>query len=166
MRENGMRIDEIPAEVQRLKDSPLRFSDGRIDYTDASEAPVLNIYATHERKVLLVRRSPLVGWLKERWHVPAGFLDDEKTLEQKVYEELEEETGIRIASVRAMTALEPVVDKDEHKRWKVYPVHVELNRRPRITLDYEHTARAWASPWTLYDFNLLPLVRDTARRVL
>ena len=161
-----MRIDEIPPDVLHLKDALPRFSDGRINYTDAVEAPVTNIYATFERKVLLVRRSPLVGWLKERWHVPAGFLDEEKTLEQKVYEELLEETGIREAAVRALIALDPVVDQDEHKRWIVYPVHAELHHRPRIRLDYEHTAHAWASPYTLEHFRLLPLVHATAHRVL
>src|SRR3989338_9189804 len=108
--EQGMHLDQVPPDVLRLGLGLPRFADGRIDYTHAAEAPVLNCFVLHKGKLLLLLRSGEVGWMKNRWHIVAGFLDEERTLREKIIEELEEELGIAEHSIADMAVGEPWVD--------------------------------------------------------
>src|SRR4051812_13904152 len=96
-----------------------RLPDGRIDYSTAPEAPVLDCYVLCGRRILILkRRQPLAG-IVGAWHIVTGFLDEECSLRKKVEVELLEETGIERA-VR-MRALRPYRHEQE-RRWDVYPV--------------------------------------------
>jgi ADP-ribose pyrophosphatase YjhB (NUDIX family) len=136
-------IDAVPPDVLRLKLALPRLSDGRIDYRTAAEAPVVDCIVTCGGKVLLLKRSDKVGWMKNRWFVISGFLDDERPLREKALMELYEETRIPAGAVKCVSAAGRIVDADEHKRWIIYLVIIELSRQPRVALDWEHTEHAW-----------------------
>jgi hypothetical protein len=64
--------------ISRLAEKLPKFLDGRIDYTDAKEAAVLNCFVMHDGELLLLKRSDKVSHYKGVWHVVAGFLDEVK----------------------------------------------------------------------------------------
>ena len=66
----------------------------KTDYTNAKRAPVLVCFVKSGDMYLLLKRSDKVLAYKNLWSSVAGFLDDSKTLEEKIAEELKEELGI------------------------------------------------------------------------
>jgi ADP-ribose pyrophosphatase YjhB (NUDIX family) len=158
-----MNVDVIPSDIVRLAAQLPKFSDGRIDYTHSKEAAVLNIFVVYNGKVLLVKRGEKVGWLKGRWHLIAGFLDEMKTLREKTLEELEEETGIQRGLVGQVRALSQFIERDHEKTWIVYPVLIELIGVPNIRLDWENTDFVWVNPAQVQTYDVMAGVLSQLR---
>jgi 8-oxo-dGTP pyrophosphatase MutT (NUDIX family) len=153
-------LDRIPDAVARFAKALPRLPDGRIDYSGASEAAVLDCYVfCRDRILLLKRRRPLAG-IEHAWHVVSGFLDEECSLRKKVEAELLEETGIR--DVVDMQALQPYRHADA-TIWNVYPVRVQVASQGPILLNEEHSEYAW---FTIEDMDrlLLPHACAALRR--
>lgn len=150
-------LDAVPEAVMRLGKILPRFPDGRVDYTHATEAPVLDVFVMYDQKLLLLKRSEQVGWLKGRWHIIAGFLDDEKTLREKILEEMLDETQITPEYVGHMHAVEPFYDNGA-KLWLVHPALVTLAKEPKIVLDWESTEYTWIDPSALASYDVTPNV--------
>jgi 8-oxo-dGTP pyrophosphatase MutT (NUDIX family) len=135
-----------------------KFSDGRIDYSDSNKAPVLNCFVKYKDKILLLKRSDEVRVYQGLWNSVAGYLDEVGPLEEKVLEELREELGITPDLIKK-TALGPpyeLTDNKIRKTWVIFPVLVELNKKPVIKLDWEHTDYKWIDPADLESFNIVP----------
>lgn len=79
--------------LKRYNNLP-RFSDGRIDYSKSKSAPVLTCFITFKGKILLLKRSNSVSTYKCKWNTVAGYIDEPKPLQEKILEEVLEETGI------------------------------------------------------------------------
>jgi 8-oxo-dGTP diphosphatase len=157
-----MNIDDIPPLVYRFYETLPKFPDGRIDYTDSPEAPVINVFVMHAGKLLLLKRSDKVGWLKNRWHVNAGFLDELVSLRKKAVEELVDEAAIKEDLVAYWRVADPYPDPGV-KLWHVHPVLAVLNERSEITLDWEHTLHEWIDPGRLAEYNVIPNVHRMYR---
>ncbi len=140
------------------------FDDGRIDYTDAPQAPVLSVYVIFGGKLLLLKRSEHVGTYKGLWNVVAGYLDERKSISTKALEEIREELSItEVASLKTF-APTTVSDSALGKTWLVFPVVATLNNEPLIELDWEHTASAWVSEAELKTFETVPGLARSAKR--
>jgi ADP-ribose pyrophosphatase YjhB (NUDIX family) len=159
-----MNVDTIPADIERLAAELPKFPDGRIDYHTAAEAPVLNIFVMYDGKLLLVKRGEKVGWLKGKWHIVAGFLDEMKTLREKAYEEMEEETGIARMHVKDVRAITPFHEHTD-KNWIVHPVLIELIDAPNIVLDWENTDFVWVDPAQIGRYDVVPSVISQLHRL-
>lgn len=72
-----------------------KFDDGRIDYTGAKISFVLNAFVHYNGQLLLLKRSKKVGSYHGKWNGVAGYLDEKKSLEMKVYGEIEEEIQVK-----------------------------------------------------------------------
>lgn len=138
--------------IHKFKPKP-----GQIDYTRARWAPVVNCVVKYRDKVLLVKRSSKLRLYPGYWNGISGFLDDRRSLKQKVKDELKEELGIGpkdIASIR----LGAIFDQDEpkyKKTWIVHPVLVSV-KSDRIKLDWEAENYRWLNPREAKKFKLLP----------
>ena len=73
---------------------------GQTDYTHIRYAPVLNCVVQHGGKILLIRRSDSLRFYPGVWNGVSGFLDDAKSVEEKVLEEVQEELGIQKEQVK------------------------------------------------------------------
>ena len=91
------------------------------------------------------------------WNGIAGFLDDAKSLEEKVKEELREETGIKARDILSIRLGEifDLNDPKYRKTWVVHPVLVKVKNK-RITLDWEAEDYRWISPREIKRFNTTP----------
>lgn len=130
---------------------------GQIDFTNVRWAPVINCVLKYKNKILLVERSKKLNFYPGYWNGISGFLDDKKSLHEKVVEELREELGIpkkRILRIR----LGKIFDQEEpkyRKTWIVHPVLVEIST-PRMRLDWEARNYSWVTPQEAKKLKLLP----------
>ncbi|MDE2037837.1 MAG: NUDIX domain-containing protein [Patescibacteria group bacterium] len=138
---------------------PVKFKPrrGQTDFTHIRWAPVINCVVMHRRKILLVQRSPDLHFYPGYWNGVSGFLDDDKSLNEKALEELKEELGLSkkdIVSIKQGA----VFDQDEpkyEKTWIVHPVLVKV-RTDRITTDREAKKAEWLTLKEARKLRLLP----------
>ena len=137
--------------------NPFAPRPGQVDYTHARFAPVINCILRHKGKILLVKRSSTLNFYPGLWNGISGFLDDDKTLEEKVKEELKEEAGIEAGSIRAIT-LGTIFHQEEpeyKKTWIVHAVLVDV-ATDAVKLDWEAMEYYWIDPEETDTLDLLP----------
>lgn len=137
--------------------SPFKPKRNQIDFTHARYAPVINCVLRYKNKLLVVKRSHTLNFYPGYWNGISGFLDDQKTLIEKVAEELEEELGMqkdKIAQIR----MGPIFHQNEpryKKTWIVHPVLVNV-KTDVIKLDWEAKEARWLTRRDIHKLKLLP----------
>lgn len=134
-----------------------KLKPGQIDYTNARWAPVINCVLKYQNKILVVQRSKKLNFYPAYWNGISGFLDDKKTLDQKVIEELREELGIPKNKIKRIR-LGEIFDQEEpkyKKTWIVHPVLVEV-ATDKIKLDWEAKNYKWVKLEEVKKLKLLP----------
>src|SRR3990167_617521 len=71
-----------------------RLKRGQVDYSRARWAPVVNCVLKYKNKILIVERSKKLRFYPGYWNGVSGFIDDQRSLNEKVIDELKEEVGI------------------------------------------------------------------------
>ncbi len=140
-----------------MKKPKFKPKPGQIDYTDARWAPVVNCVVKHKNKILVVRRSEKLHFYPGYWNGISGFLDDQKSLDQKVAEELKEELGMAKNQIKKIR-LGEIFDQEEvkyKKTWIVHPVLVEV-KTDKIRLDWEAEDFHWVTKKELKKIKLMP----------
>ena len=140
-----------------MKEIKFKPKPGQIDFTNIRWSPVLNCVVKYRDKILLVERSKSLRLYPGYWNGISGFLDDNKGLEDKVFEELREEIGLKKKDVIKMYFGRPF-DQDApkyKKTWIVHPVLVEV-KNDRIKLDWESKTYKWVSLSEVRNLKLLP----------
>lgn len=130
---------------------------GQTDYTHVRWVPVINCVLRYKNKILLVERSKNLKFHPGCWSGISGFLDDKKSLKQKVTEEIKEELGIpknKIENIRLGEIFDQE-DQKAHKTWIVHPILVDVNT-DRVRLDWEARKYVWTSPHKARELKLLP----------
>lgn len=130
---------------------------GQVDYTHARWAPVINCVVKYRGKILIVQRSKELHFYPGYWNGISGFLDDRRTLEEKVRDELREEAGIPERAIRRIR-LGKIFHQDAPKYgkiWIVHPVLVEV-KADKVKLDWEAEEYRWVTEQEARQFNLLP----------
>ncbi|OHA87990.1 MAG: hypothetical protein A2653_02730 [Candidatus Zambryskibacteria bacterium RIFCSPHIGHO2_01_FULL_43_25] len=117
------------------------------DYTYARSAPVLVIYVKYKDKVLLAKRSDKMITYKGLWSCLAGFVDDEKTMEEKVIYEIEEELGLKKEDIKSVIKGDTYlfIDQELDREWIRHLYLVEITS-PSIKLSWEHSEYVWITP--------------------
>jgi len=133
---------------------------GQTDYTHARWAPVITCVVTHSGKILLVKRSRRMRLYPGFWNAIGGFLDDAKSLKEKVEEELKEELCINKRDILSMRFGE-IFDADDPKYRKTFVIHPVLVRvrNKKITLDWEAEEYAWVTPCEATKYKVVPSFR-------
>lgn len=130
---------------------------GQIDYTHARWAPVINCVVKFKDKILVVKRNQKLNFYPGYWNGVAGFLDDHKSLEEKVEEEIKEELNLSLKDIRRIR-LGEIFDQEEpkyKKTWIVHPVLAEV-KTDKIKLDWEAENYRWIKPNEAKKLKLLP----------
>ena len=130
---------------------------GQTDYTNVRWAPVINCILRFKGKILLVQRSKELNFYPGYWNGISGFLDDSRSLNDKITDEIKEELGIPKNKIKSICFGE-IFDQDEpkyRKTWIVHPVLVEV-ATDKITLDFEAKSFGWFSPSRVAKLKLLP----------
>lgn len=167
------RLDSIPFDAYEiwvrlnvLSQWLPRFEDGRIDYTESDSSVVLNCFVRVGDEMLLMKRSDKVSTYQGKWHIVAGYVDEFVSIEDKVMEELREETGILPDKVKEFKIIDSftVSNDDTWKERMVYSTTVELIWKPEVELNWEHTDYRWIKPEQIVDFDTVPKLVDKMKR--
>lgn len=143
-----------------------KLKPGQVDYTNIRWAPVLNCVLRYKDKFLVVQRSKKSNFYPEYWNGISGFLDDNKSLEEKIYEELIEELGISKEKILNYKLAE-IFNKDEpeyKKTWIIHPVLVEVST-DKVELDWEAENYKWLSIDEIKKLKLLPGFEITLEKI-
>ncbi len=163
-----MDKNHIPQAVTDLSVKLPKLEDGRIDYTYAARAAVLNIFVEYSGEVLLLKRSEQVLAYQNTWNSIGGFLDDpDKTLKKKALEELREELNLNEGQISELHCAEPFEEYDANieRTWVIHPVLAKLKEKLDITLDWEHTDFRWIKPHELNNFNHVPGLKKVLEKL-
>jgi len=139
---------------------------GQIDFSKARWAPVINCVVRHRNKILLVRRNKSLKFYPGHWNGISGFLDDGKSLKEKIEEELKEEIGVSKDKIRKMR-LGEIFDQEESKykkTWIVHPVLVDVIDN-NINLDWESEKYKWIKLEEAKKLKLLPGFENVLRKL-
>ncbi len=130
---------------------------GQIDYTTIRYAPVVNVVVTYQGKIFCVQRSADMRLYPNYWDWICGFLDDNKSIEEKAYEELEEELGLGTNDIESLTRGEPWIDEapEYNKTWLIVPVLAKVKTN-KFTLNWEAQRGKWFTPEELKTLDLVP----------
>lgn len=134
-----------------------KLKPGQIDFSKARWAPVINCVLKYKGKILVVQRSEEIDFYPGYWNGVSGFLDDQRSLEQKVKDELREELGIKNKDIISIK-LGKIFDQEEpkyKKTWIVHPVLVEV-ATDNISLDWEAQNYRWLKMNEIKKLKLLP----------
>jgi 8-oxo-dGTP diphosphatase len=115
-----------------------------VDFRQARWAPVVHCIVSCNDRALLVRRSSRLSRYPGLWSGISGYLDDCRSLEEKVLDELREEVGITPGSVLSVRKGEiyHLESPDIGKSWLVYPVAVKV-RPLTVKLNWEADEFRW-----------------------
>jgi len=130
---------------------------GQIDYTHVRWAPVINCVLKYKNKILVVQRSKNLNFYPGCWNGISGFLDNHRTFDQKVRDELQEELGIPKSKIKKIT-LGEIFDQEApryKKTWVVHPVLVDVTTN-NIVLDREARNYRWLTLPEVKKLKLLP----------
>jgi 8-oxo-dGTP pyrophosphatase MutT (NUDIX family) len=159
-------VDEIELLKELTKNLP-RFENGRIDYSRSDVAVTVTCFVKHEDDILLLKRSDKVREGRGKWCAVTGYFDEIKPVYEKAIEEVEEEIGInKSCIVRIEVGKAYKLRKAGGKLLVIYPVLVELENKPEISLDWEHTEYRWIKPDELGKFDVVPELDRVLKRVL
>lgn len=126
---------------------------------------VVTCFLTHNKKVLLVRRSGRVGTYRGKWAGISGYA--EAPPHEQARREILEETGIGPDDLRLVKAGEPLEAPDEELgvRWIVHPFLFEIGDPAKVRLDWENTEARWISPAEIADLKTVPKLEEALERV-
>ena len=163
-----MNDEQILKLLKDFSEKLPKFKDGRIDYSNSNEAPVITIFVRYQDKILLLKRSEKVGTYKNKWNAIAGYLDEVRLIKDKILEELREEIGVDEKNIKFIEVKDPYksIDNKINKTWIIHPVLVELNKKPEIKLDWEHTEFKWINPKDLKNYDFVKDLDKTLKIVL
>lgn len=147
-----------------VKEPTFKPRPGQVDYTNIRWAPVINCVLQYEGKILIVQRNPNMRLYPGYWNGVSGFLDDHRSLEQKVRDELREELSLAEDQIDSIT-LGTIFDQEGpsyKKTWIVHPVLVKV-KTDALKLDWEAQQYAWVLPQEAKNYNLLPGFEDVLK---
>ena len=132
-------------------------AEGQVDFTNIRYCPVINCVLQYQNKILLVQRSSEMRLYPNYWNGISGFLDDDKSVAEKVLHELEEELGIPADAVKELRRGQVLVQESEQykKTWIVFPVLATVST-DTFTLDWEAQRARWLTPEAAKELRLLP----------
>ncbi len=100
------------------------------------------------------------------WNGVSGFLDDQRSLKEKVEDEIREELSIPKSKIRRIR-LGEIFDQEDlrHKKtWVVHPVLVEVIT-DKAVLDWEAEEYRWVAVREAKKLPLLPGFQEVLKRV-
>lgn len=158
-------LDQVPQAVTQFDTTRPHFPDGRIDYTDATSAPVITCFVMYEGKLLLLRRSTNPDHVDNYhglWNCMSGYLDEVVPLRTIVEQELAEELAVVRDQVASMVTVSPLemTDASLGKIWLIHPVLVILKSISGVKLNNEHSEFVWIDPEDLPNYKTVPGVPE------
>ena len=114
----------------------------------------------------MVQRSEELNFYPGYWNGISGFLDDQRSLAEKVTDEIREELGIPKSKIKQIR-LGEIFDQEEpkyKKTWIVHPVLVEV-KTDKVKIDWEAKNYKWVTFQEAKRLKLLPGFGEVLKRL-
>lgn len=126
---------------------------------------VVTCFPLHKGKVLLLKRSDDVSTYPGKWGTVTGYLED-STVEERCYQELEEELGIGDGEVIKCEQGEQFSFTDDDHDWQIHPVAAHIDEDKDFQLNVENTEYKWVDPQDVKMFDTVPELETSLKHAL
>lgn len=127
-----------------------------VDFTHADKAPIVMCTVLSGDEILLAKRGYGLADAEGYWSTINGFIDVDRPVKQIAQNELKEELGLKVDTTAIKVASSYILENPKEKRqYIVFPCLVNLDSKPEIQLDREHTAFAWITRKQLSNYKTL-----------
>jgi len=131
---------------------------------------VVTCVLEHGGKILLLKRSNLVGTYRGLWGGVAGFVEELEDPYETAIKEIREEVGIDLDAMVLLKKGDPVEFSDTYDGrrydWIVYPFLFHVETKELVHLDWEHEDAVWVAPADLRKYDTVPQFDDVVRQLL
>jgi 8-oxo-dGTP diphosphatase len=129
---------------------------------------VVTCFIRHRGKLLLMKRGDKVRHYRSMWGTAAGYVEEhDKDILTRALTEIREETGLDERHVVLVRQGEPYyfVDKKISIRWHIHPFLFEA-KTDSVKTDWEHTECRWINPEEFGNYETVPNLDESLKRVL
>jgi 8-oxo-dGTP diphosphatase len=131
---------------------------------------VVTCILEHDGKILILKRSNLVGTYRGLWGGVAGFIEALEEPYDTAVKEIWEEVGIGINELRLVREGEPleVTDIYEGKRyeWMIHPFLFHVDHPALVHIDWEHEEFRWIYPSDVKKYDTVPQFDEVLEQLL
>ena len=131
---------------------------------------VVTCLLEHDGKILLLKRSNLVGTYRGLWGCAAGYIEELEDPYDTAVKEIQEEAGISLDALELIWKGDPIEfsDTDAGRRydWIVYPFLFHIRSKELVRLDWEHDEYRWISPSEVKKFDTVPGLDEVVTKFL
>jgi len=128
---------------------------------------VVTAFLKYDGRILLVRRSRMVGTYQGRWSAISGYLEDATPLLQ-ARREIREETGLHDDEIHFVAEGEPIsIPAPELSRlWNVHSFLFEIDDPDHVRLDWENVEFCWIAPDEMKNYPTVPKLEEALQACL
>lgn len=129
------------------------------------EKHVVTCFLKFGVKILLLRRSELVGSFRGKWSGVSGYV--ETTANEQALIEIEEEANLCQEDLKLLKrgkSLE-VSDDEAGVKWVVHPFLFQIKEPSKIKIDWEHEEMRWIDPEDIGNYETVPMLGEALARV-
>ena len=134
-----------------------KYENGGVDFTNDDKAPIVMCTVRCGDEILIVKRAYGLADAEGYWSTINGFIDTigksvRDVAQQELKEELDLDVEVDAIKVRKSYTLR---NPKEIRAYIVFPCLIELDARPDIKLDREHTEYTWIKRPELENYHIL-----------
>ena len=131
---------------------------------------VVTCILEHSGKILLFKRSNLVGTYRGLWGGVAGYVEELEDPYDTAVKEIRQETGIDLDDLELVRKGDPIEFSDTYDGrrydWIVYPFLFHIESKELVQIDWEHEEYRWVSPSELKKFDIVPGLDEVVAQLL
>jgi 8-oxo-dGTP pyrophosphatase MutT (NUDIX family) len=121
-------------------------------------------------KILILKRSNLVGTYRGFWGGVAGFVEPLEEPYDTAIKEISEEVGIGMNELRLVRKGESIEFSDMYEgkryKWVVYPFLFHVDHPELVHIDWEHEEYRWIYPSDLKKYDTVPQLDELVKQLL
>jgi len=131
---------------------------------------VVTCLLEHDGKILLLKRSNLVGTYRGLWGGVAGYIEKLEDSYNTAIKEIREEVGISLDSLELIRKGDPIEISDTYDgrsyNWIVYPFLFHIRSKELVNLDWEHEEYRWVYPSEVKKIDTVPGLDKVVAKLL
>jgi 8-oxo-dGTP pyrophosphatase MutT (NUDIX family) len=131
---------------------------------------VVTCIIEHQGKILLFKRSKLVGTYRGLWGGVAGYVEELEAPYDTAVKEIRQETGIEADALELVRKGDPLEFSDTYDGrrydWIIYPFLFHIKEKELVRIDWEHEEYQWVYPSEIKKLDTVPGLDDLVRQLL
>jgi uncharacterized protein len=143
-------------DVSLFRDGDEVFVDGNsgeVSVAGVKESAVTTSVIRYGNRILILKRSEMVGTNKGKWAGVSGYVEEGESPEQTAPREIREELSIDRFTLAGRAS--PITIREGEHIWIIYPFLFDVQSEDIVT-DWEHTEHRWISPSEVKDYDMVP----------